>query len=646
MKKLLLTGLFLLCSVWLYAQTITGRVYGEGTNNIIAGATVYYGGSMAGTITNNDGWFELRAKQEQIPVIISCIGYYTSTATYKPGQPLIVYLKPKQEQLKTVTIRVNDMDRAEEIRIFKREFIGMSSYARSCTITNIDDVDFAYNKKTKTLIASCDKPLNIENKKLGYTITYYLDNFSRTPKNVHFSGNYIFKENKASTVQAQAEIKSNREDAYSFSRMQLIRALWSHTLRKSGFKIYTPYYNLLTEDSLIVRDSLKQQYVKLPPRVIVMTNNNTQRDNSYIIPTAKFVFIDKDGYYGPGFKWDGALIRQRIGDLLPFEYQSEKELKRQSAGKIATVREDSTLRETSKDKENTIIIPPNKVVIPDNRDWKQFTSIVLMPNNGSDSSLVVKKWQQPVRYKIYSRFNNKEYDKILKGYINQTLNKVAGIANCDITQTKADSLVNLYIIIGAPNEFADILPSDAAQYFNANSTNSCYYAATGNGFARMIACINPGNGFSLQDKAIGDPANKKAGVPAIVQNEDAKAAFKGVSAGKANKRVMVVANGSMTLVPDNMAVKKSFYGKEDNQQFQQLWFQARQILLKSFGFAGSTDNPKSLFDSSYNKWKPEDKINPADVRIIKALYSKEVKSGMHEQEVYATVKDMFTKNPK
>jgi hypothetical protein len=576
MKRLFFTAFLFLCCLWLHAQTITGEVYSEGSNEAIIGATVYYGGTMEGTITNAKGGFELRARHEQIPVIVSCIGYYTSRVIYKPGQPLIVRLKPKLEQLKTVTIRANDMDRAEEIRIFTREFIGISNYARSCTITNINDIDFWYNKKTKILTASCDKPLNIVNKKLGYTITYFLDTFSFTPKGVYIAGNYIFKENEAPTAQAKAEIKVNRENAYQFSRMQLIRALWSHKLQKSGFKIYTPYYDLLTEDSLIVRDSLKQQYVKLPPRIIITTNTNTP--NSYIIPTAKLVFIDKDGYYGPGLKWDGSLVRQRIGDLLPFEYQSEAELKNTSANDLAEIKQAEANRILASMK--------NQKKIPGGQDWNEFKNIVLMPDNATDTEKVVRKWQQPIRYKIYGAFNNKDYHKTITGDIKLMLEKLAPLTGCAITQTDTDSLANLLIVIGQPDEFAGIAPPEALKYFNARNTNSCYYAATENGFTRIMACMAPGRDFSLQNASHNDT-------------------------------------------------------HMNDVELQELWSKTRKILMKSLGFAGQNKNEASLFYSSVNAWIPEDRINPTDTRIIQTLYNPQVKSGMKEQELYTIVKGMF-----
>jgi hypothetical protein len=185
MKKVLLITLLWVLPFWLCAQILTGKVYRAGTDSVIASASVYYSGSLNGTMTNSEGVFELPIKSGQVPLIISCVGYSSATVErYKAGDDIKVYLEPKQQQLQNVVVRFDGMTREEKERIFIQEFIGTSVYARSCTITNLEDIDLAYSKKTGALTASCTKPILIENKMLGYTLTYYLDYFAKLPKRV------------------------------------------------------------------------------------------------------------------------------------------------------------------------------------------------------------------------------------------------------------------------------------------------------------------------------------------------------------------------------------------------------------------------------------------------------------------------------
>lgn len=326
MKKVFFLFLMLFVKA-AHGQIITGHVYRDNSKVVIASASVYYNGTMYGTITDEQGKFELAAKQQPVPIIVSCVGYYSSKVTYRPGQELIVYLKPKPEPLQAVTIRPNGMDRSEEMAIFLREFIGISANALSCTVTNPDDIYLFYDKQTKTLTASCDNPIIIKNKRLGYTISYYLDDCKIRPKlSVMFVGNYIFKESTNPADRFWAKVQRNREDAYAGSRMQFIRALWNRNMKNTDFKIYDRYFEGLPVDSILVRDSLGQKYVHLKYHIFIV-NTTDHRKNNPLIQREKLTFIDKDGYYGAGLIWGGLLGQQRIGDLLPFDYQPEKELK-------------------------------------------------------------------------------------------------------------------------------------------------------------------------------------------------------------------------------------------------------------------------------------------------------------------------------
>src|SRR5476651_1316375 len=206
MRPIAILVLLLLFSVCLHAQTVKGRVLRMGSDTAVANAIIYYGGSTAGTIAGDDGSFELVAKAQQIPITVSCVGYISTTTYRQPGKELIVYLKPKLSDLHEVVVHADGMSRKDEVAIFIREFIGTSTYAQSCIVTNMDDVSLHYDKKNGVLTAYCDKPIIIENKKLGYNITYYLDEFSRTYKDVHYVGNFIFKEYPVATATEQEKI--------------------------------------------------------------------------------------------------------------------------------------------------------------------------------------------------------------------------------------------------------------------------------------------------------------------------------------------------------------------------------------------------------------------------------------------------------
>ena len=339
MNKLTLSVILFLFSSFIYGQSIKGTIYRGNSDTTVADAIVYYSGSANGnSLTDEKGQFELIAKSTQIPIVASCVGYYSTTVFYKPNEPLIIRLTPKQEILKEVVISGNGVKREDEVAMFLKDFLGTSKYAKSCIISNIDDLDFSYNKKTQVLKANCYKPIIIENKKLGYTISYYLDKFEKSPKTISIAGYYLFKDNILPADKNFAEIQKNRENAYHGSRMQFIRALWHHDLDKTAFEIYNQSYKKLVQDSIVVQDSSRQKYIHLTGRTYL---SNLDEDNTAPNPfeqKEKYTFIDKDGYWGDGLVWSGTMGVQRMGDLLPFDFQSTAEITddAQHAGTILT----------------------------------------------------------------------------------------------------------------------------------------------------------------------------------------------------------------------------------------------------------------------------------------------------------------------
>lgn len=68
-------------------------------------------------------------------------------------------------------------EKKKELKNPKNEFIGTTANANDCIILNEQDITFNYDSDKDTLRAYALKPLLIENKALGYKITYYLDIF-------------------------------------------------------------------------------------------------------------------------------------------------------------------------------------------------------------------------------------------------------------------------------------------------------------------------------------------------------------------------------------------------------------------------------------------------------------------------------------
>jgi hypothetical protein len=471
--------LIVILPVYLNAQTLSGKVYRANSDTTIPGASVYYGGSMQGTSTNAKGEFNIEAKPGKIPLVVSCVGYYSTTVNdYTPAQPLKIYLNPKIHELREVSIGFNGPSNEELERMFKQEFIGVSYYALNCTITNMDDIELNYDAATKTLTAFCDKPIKIDNKKLGYHISYFLDQFKKTPKFTLFSGNYIFTEAIGSANPKR--IKHNREDAYNGSRMEFIRALWKNTLKKEHYKIYTPYLKSLDADSILLVNDKGEKFIRLKYEIIISHNNNYST-TTHLSQTVPNCYIDANGFYTAGLLWHGTMGMQRVGDMLPFEYRSASDIKDSlnAADSVKSSRLMSAARPVSTKNEP--------------KDIRLFKSIVLAPNNLLDARLVVKKWDAPIRYKIYGTFDKSRHnDSIVIKRIDTLFAQLSKLTGLEISKAATDAEVNFYIIAGSLDKYKSVITPDAMEYLQRqDKTGGVYYATGQNGFDMMVQLVRP-----------------------------------------------------------------------------------------------------------------------------------------------------------
>ncbi|HCN83715.1 MAG TPA: hypothetical protein DIT07_08845 [Sphingobacteriaceae bacterium] len=301
---------------------ISGTVLEAGTDKPISNVSIYFDGTLNGTSTNKVGSFSLYPQANtKIPLIISAVGYDTETITdYPLGKKLIIYLKAKTYDLDAITITASDgMSREEKLKVFRREFLGTSYFARNCEIENESDIHLTYNKQTKTVKAFCDNPVIVRNKNLGYTFNFILQAFTSSAKGASFYGPQFFKED---ITEVNANVARARERAYLGSRMHFIRSLWNNDLVNNDFEIYRERAADLNYDSIVVSYG-GQKYIRLKSTIGILYKGRPAF--VFTDTPGKDIFIDKDGYNDPvGINWGGDIGRQRTGDMLPLEYKTSK----------------------------------------------------------------------------------------------------------------------------------------------------------------------------------------------------------------------------------------------------------------------------------------------------------------------------------
>jgi hypothetical protein len=334
LKKLILIFIFLNFYILAYNQVIKGTVLENKTNTPII-ATIYFNGTFAGTLSDQNGNFELDiSKNTSLPLTISSIGYYSVTlADFSTDKPLIVYMTPKVYEVKEVVVSSESLvkRRRANLNLFKNVFLGTTSNARNCEITNGNDITFNYESDQDTLKAYASKPILITNRALGYKITYYLDRFeyNKKDRSVLFAGNLIFNEDLATKEPRNEVYERRRKEAYLGSRMHFFRALWADDLESAGFSVknsakkYLRYKDIV-EDSHTDSLNSHRKFLRYIESLSIFYNT---RSSKIVFLKKEKVYFDKDGNFdqaGMYISWEGEMMDQRVGDMLPYTYIIEQ----------------------------------------------------------------------------------------------------------------------------------------------------------------------------------------------------------------------------------------------------------------------------------------------------------------------------------
>ena len=315
-----LSGFIFFSSVLLVnGQIIKGTIINKQTKEKVMFATIYFSGTFTGTHSDQNGNFTLNiTKYASRPLTVSALGYYSETLNdFQVGKPLIISLKPKVFEIKEVVI--NAKVREKNLKMFKDNFLGTSSNAVRCEIVNEKDIKITLENDTLRAFAS--QPIQIINRGLGYKETYYLDAFwFHTKRNAFFiSGDMVFSEDLSSDKTKEEFYRISREQTYNGSKMHFFRALWENDLMNQGYALKNigegdPQYS----NVVVSPDSIKK-YLKF--KGMLGIRDNVRMTTSWITFLREYVFFDQRGYYDPfAISWDGTMAKQRVADILPYEY--------------------------------------------------------------------------------------------------------------------------------------------------------------------------------------------------------------------------------------------------------------------------------------------------------------------------------------
>ena len=324
MKQFFSCILILCLSLSALGQKIKGVVLDQETNFPIDYASVFFDGTFVGTTTDEDGGFELDvSKYKSRPLSVSAVGYHSASITsFSPDLRIQILLTPKVFTLEEVVVSTKSLVRKRKacMRIFKNQFIGLTSNARRCYILNEEDISFNYGNDRDTLRAFASKPIHIQNLALGYDISYHLDRFEydRHSQTTLFVGNIIFNHDLSEDKDSRRKYERQRAYAYTGSSMHFFRALWTDSLESEGF-IISNYRSeqVLQSDYIVSRDNQGRKFLIYNEDIKIDFYNQL----SFISFREYQVYFEEDGYFNPlPIVWTGKMSEQRVADFLPYEY--------------------------------------------------------------------------------------------------------------------------------------------------------------------------------------------------------------------------------------------------------------------------------------------------------------------------------------
>ena len=222
--------------------SIRGQVVDDESGVPLAGVHVFIASSTTGTVTNSDGEYLL----SNIPV--GALRLYASSIGYEPeardmflrtaAQKVVDFrMKPAVLSLEGITVEAKrDRKWKRRLERFTKMFIGETAASRETKIINPEVLDFGIDRSVFRAFAS--EPLVIENRFLGYRITYFLKDFQSDQTTIKYDGEPLYEELEADNEQEKARWEENRRTAFIGSFRHFALALIAQKTDEQGFKLY------------------------------------------------------------------------------------------------------------------------------------------------------------------------------------------------------------------------------------------------------------------------------------------------------------------------------------------------------------------------------------------------------------------------
>ncbi|KYG73117.1 carboxypeptidase-like regulatory domain-containing protein [Roseivirga echinicomitans] len=236
---------------------LKGRIVEKESGNPISFCTVALVGTSIGSITDKDGFFEIKnLPNETLNIVVSHIAYDNRILVYDPKrlpESLIIKLDLAVVELDQVEINTKGKGkvarkRRRELGDFMDMVLGNDYDDKDIEVTNNEIIDLK-DLTSKSTIYSANYDLNFVNRYLGYEINYYNFSFYMADKAKSFFGYPVFTEMEPENNEQQKQWDANREKAYYGSLRHFLLSLIENKVAEENFLANVTNYNPSSFDS-------------------------------------------------------------------------------------------------------------------------------------------------------------------------------------------------------------------------------------------------------------------------------------------------------------------------------------------------------------------------------------------------------------
>ena len=255
---LLLFLVFVLANLFCVAQpekrTVSGIVVDSLTKEPLPFVNFFLANTTMGASTAAEGSFSIQSiSPGKYDLVASYVGYkpylipvdFTVNANgFSKEIKLTIELVQEAKQLQEIVIKEDTTNRAKLLADFKKVFLGQTRNSKECKILNPRDIHLYFDARERLLLAHAKKPIEVENRALGYKIYFYLNKFEVNYQHgTQLSyGVYRFEELTSEKTRRNKIWERERRQAFFGSVNHFMRALRDSALQQNSFtvrKIFT-----------------------------------------------------------------------------------------------------------------------------------------------------------------------------------------------------------------------------------------------------------------------------------------------------------------------------------------------------------------------------------------------------------------------